>query len=102
MSTLSPSEKGNELPLAMADATADLRKSISRCVPGDPCVYHLGTRACLDFHKAGSGRGPGENAIGTGEDEDTRSRCNVNWRQRIGRFVAGELKVLLFKNCGDR
>lgn len=28
MSTLSPSEKGNELPFAMAAETADLRKSI--------------------------------------------------------------------------
>ena len=29
ISTLSPSEYGNELPLAIADATADLRKSIA-------------------------------------------------------------------------
>lgn len=28
ISTRSPSEKGNELPFAMAEATADLRKSI--------------------------------------------------------------------------
>ena len=29
MSTLSPREKGSELPFAIADATADLRKSMA-------------------------------------------------------------------------
>lgn len=34
ISTRSPSEKGNELPFAMADATADLRKSMCGVVVG--------------------------------------------------------------------
>lgn len=37
-STRSPSEYGNELPLAIADATADLRKSMAKDLYGGGVV----------------------------------------------------------------
>lgn len=74
MSTLSPSENGNELPFAMADATADLRKSILCRMLRGPLV-----QACLGCPEWVVGKGPRR-----GREVRTRKRMRGRGATGVG------------------